>query len=66
MLVNILQCTGQTHPPTSQQRIIWAKMSVMLRLKSPVLEKGSGNEKIPDLIKCILHWEKTDSKLVNK
>lgn len=34
MLLNMLQCSGQ---PLPFQRIIWSKMSIMLRLKNPVL-----------------------------
>ena len=34
MLLNSLPCTGQA----SQQRIIWAQMATVLRLRKPTLE----------------------------
>lgn len=37
MLINILQCTGQS---TSQQKIIWSQMSMVLRLKTPAEDLG--------------------------
>jgi len=40
MLLNTLQCTEQpplSPPPPQQQRIIWHKMSIMPRLRSPPL-----------------------------
>ena len=35
MLLNMLQCTGQPPP----QRIVWPQMSLVLRLRTPSLEK---------------------------
>ena len=36
MLLNILQCTG----PPPQQKIIWPKMSIVLRLRNPALKQA--------------------------
>ena len=50
-------------------RSYWAKMLVMRRLRDPGLERCTDSnkiEKVPGLIKSILWWKKTDSKLASK
>ena len=39
MLFQVLHCTGQPPPPTTQQRIIWLKMSAVSRLGNPALNR---------------------------
>lgn len=47
-----------------QQRIVWAKISVMQKLKDPALEGYSGSNKIgkvSGLMKSTFYWKKTVS-----
>ena len=55
MLLNSLPCTGQA----SQQRIIWAQMATVLRLRKPTLETDTSppSQKNLETVALVLpHW----------